>query len=168
MEQHSERSSIIYGLLYIGGLISLKFLLSAPKIGFLSVISFFISVLILFLLYKFAVQNREQNHGGTINFGKAFAFMFKIYFFGSIISAVIMLIYTGFINRDYFASMINDVFKMYENMGIELDDKTYGVIEMFYKPVPMFFMNILSGAITAAFWALIFAGFVKKEKSIFE
>jgi len=168
MEQNSERSSINYGLLYLGGLISLKFLLSAPKIGFLSAISFFISILILFLLYKFAVQNREQNHGGIISFGKAFSFMFKIYFFGSIISAVIMLIYSGFINKDYFASMMNDVLKMYENMGIELDDKTYGVIEVLYKPVPMFFMNILSGAITAAFWAVIFSGFVKKEKSIFE
>jgi len=168
MEQNSERSSIIYGLLYIGGLISLKFLLSAPKIGFLSTISFFISVLILFLLYKFAVQNREQNHGGVISFGKAFAFMFKVYFFCSIISSVIMLIYSGFINKDYFVSMMNDVLKMYENMNIELDDKTYGLIEVFYRPVPMFFMNILSGAITAAFWAVIFAGFVKKEKSIFE
>jgi len=168
MEQNSEKSSVLNGLLYLGGLISLKFLLSAPKIGFLNVIAFFISVLILFLLYKFAIQYRENNRNGVISYGKAFSFMFRIYFYGSIISAFIMLIYTSFINKDYFASLMNDVLKMYETMGITIDDRTYGVIETFYQPIPMFFLNILSGAIAAAFWSLIVAAFVKKEKSIFE
>ncbi len=168
MEQQTEKSSVLYGLLYIGGLLSLKFLLSAPKIGFLSVISFFISVLILFLLYKFAIQYRENLHNGVISYWKAFSFLFKIYFFGSIISALIITIYTAFIKPEFLAGLLNDILTMYESMNINVDDTTYSLIEGFYKPVPMLFINLFSGAVSAAFWALIVAAFVKKEKSIFE
>ena len=106
-------------------------------VGFLSVISFFISVLVLFLLYKFAIQYRENFHNGAISYWKAFSFLFKIYFFGSVISALIISIYTSFIKPDYLASLLNDVLTMYESMNINVDDTTYSLIEGFYKPVPM-------------------------------
>jgi hypothetical protein len=64
--------------------------------------------------------------------------------------------------------MINDVLKMYDAMNFPVDDNMISMVETIYKPAPFALMNVFSSAIVGAFWGLILAAFIKKEKSIFE
>lgn len=154
--------------LIVGGLISLKFVLSASKIGFLVPIAFIISVLSVFALFYFAKRFRDTECAGVISYGYSFRYIFLVYFYGSIVSSLVILLYTNFIDQNFLASMLNDALKMYDAFNIPIDDQAYDAIEMIYKPAPFALLNVFASIFGAAFWGLILAAFVKKDKSIFE
>lgn len=168
MQQTINKSNLINGILFIGGLLSLKFLLGALKIGILSFIAFSISILIIYLLYRFATQYRDNECNKEISYGKAFGFLFSLYFWGSVITSVIILLYTGLINPDFLAGFTNEVLTAYDKLGVKVDDTVITLLEALYQPIPFALLNVFSGALSAAFWGLILAAFVKKEKTIFE
>lgn len=168
MQQNYIKSSLINGILIIGGLLSLKFLLSASKIGVLGLIANIISILIIYLMYRFSTQYRENECNGSISYGKAFGFIFKLYFYGTIISSLIALFYTSVINKDFLPVFLNDILSIYDKMNFPINDSTYKIFEVIYKPIPFALLNISSGIFTATFWGLIWAAFVKKDKGIFE
>jgi len=64
--------------------------------------------------------------------------------------------------------MINEVLKVYDSINFPIDDNVSSLMETIYKPAPFALLNLFSSAIVAAFWGLILAAFVKKDKSIFE
>lgn len=167
MDENTKKTAMLNGLI-IGGLMSLKFLLSTSKIGFLSFFALVVSVGILFYMYRFAVNYRDKDNAGVISYKQAFIFLFQIYFLGSIVLSLIILLYTTFINKEYLETMVNETLKMYETIGFSIDDNTIGLMETAYKPAPFALLNLFSSAFGGAFWALIFAAFIKKEKSIFE
>ena len=168
MQQTINKSSLINGILFIGGLLSLKFLLGALKIGILSFIAFAISILILYLLYRFATQYRDNECNKEISYGKAFGFLFSLYFWGTVISSLITLLYTAFINPDFLTGFTNEVLTAYDKIGIKVDDTVISVLETLYQPIPFALLTVFSGALSGTFWGLIIAALVKKEKSIFE
>jgi hypothetical protein len=167
MNENNKKTAMINGLI-IGGLMSLKFLLGTSTVGFIGFLALIISVGILVLLYRFAVSFRDKENGGTITYKQAFRFLFHVYFYGSIILSLIVLLYTTFINQAYLEGMSNEMLKMYDKINFPIDDNVISLMETMYKPAPFALLNLLSGAIGGAFWALIFAAFIKKEKSIFE
>jgi len=167
MQQNIKNSAMTNGLI-VGGLLSVKFVLSANKIGFLTSIAFIVSVLAVFALFYFAKRFRDTECGGVISYGQSFKYIFLVYFYGSIVSSLVILLYTNFINTDFLASMLNDVLKMYDAIKMPIDDQTYDIVEMIYKPAPFALFNVFASIFGAAFWALILAAFVKKDKSIFE
>lgn len=167
MNENNKKTAMINGLI-IGGLMSLKFLLGTSTVGFIGFLALIISVGILVLLYRFAVSFRDKENGGTITYKQSFRFLFHVYFYGSIILSLIVLLYTTFINQAYLEDMSNEMLKMYDKINFPIDDNVISLMETMYKPAPFALLNLLSGAIGGAFWALIFAAFIKKEKSIFE
>ena len=75
-------------------------------------------------------------------------------------------IYTSFIDTNFLGMTLEMVLKMYDSMKITLDDKMSKFFETIYKPSTYSFVNIFISIIKAAFWGLILAAFVKKEKRI--
>lgn len=167
MEQSMKKTAMTNGLI-IGGLLSLKFLLSTINSGFISIITFSISIFIIFALYRFATRYRDNECEGIINYSRAFSFIFQVYFYGSIVSSLVMLIYASYINKEYLDAMINAVLKVYDSINFPVDDNVSGLMETIYKPAPFALLNLFSSAIVAAFWGLVLAAFVKKDKNIFE
>ena len=164
MANNSSNSALVSGFMYVGGLLALRFLISVMQISWLSILSFAILVLIVYLLYKVTATYRDENCDGVISYGNAFWFIFRVYFIGSVISAIIMFIYFNFINQGFLTETLDSVMEMYEKFNVPVD---YDMIEGFFKPLPYVLINLFGSIFSSAFWAAIIAAFVKKNKSIF-
>jgi hypothetical protein len=167
MQSSITKSAMINGLI-IGFLLSLKFIFSTQKISILVSLGLVISVSIIFILYRMSIRFRNEEFDGIISYGKAFSYILQVYFFGSIISSLVMFIYTAYINQAYLEMYLNTVMKIYHDIKFPIDDKNYNIMESIFKPAPFALSNIFSSIFTGAFWGLILAAFVKKEKNIFE
>lgn len=167
MQPNITKSAMLNGL-YMGLLLSLKFIFSSQKLNLFGIIALFISIFIVFLLYRKSIHFRDTECDGVIKYGQAFSYIFLIYFFGSIISSFVALIYTSMIDTNLLNTMLNFSLKMYESFKFTIDDKTYKMYETIYKPAPFALLNIVASMFTGAFWGLILAAFVKKDKGIFE
>ena len=146
----------------------MKFIFSTQKSGMLSYLAFAISISIIVLLYRMAIRFRENEGGGSIEYGQAFSFIFRIYLYGAIISSLVMLIYTKFIDTVLLDMLLDQNLKMYETFKLKVDDSLYNTFNNIYKPAPYALVNVFGSTIVGTFWGLILAAFVKKEKSIFD
>ena len=167
MESKVSKSAMINGLI-VGLLLSLKFLLSAQKFSFAGFLSLAVSIYIVLVLFRLAISFRNKELEGFISYKYAFRYVFQIYFYGSIISSLVILIYTSYINHEYLDNLLTDTLKMYQLIKFPMDDQKTKILETFFTPAPFSLANIFSGIIGGAFWGLILAAFVKKEKNIFE
>lgn len=166
MMENFNKSAMQNGLI-AGALIALKFLFTAIKIPVLSSLSIFISIGIVVFLFYAAKRFRISEHADALTFGEAFSYVFRVYFYGAVVGSLVMLIYT-LLNVDFLAVLLNDSLLLYDKFNIPIDDKTYDLLNSIFKPAPYALFNLFGSAIVAAFWGLILAIFLKKEKSIFE
>jgi hypothetical protein len=166
--QRNIIKSALHNFHFIGLLLSLKFILSAQKNSAIASLSLFVSISIIFVLYRMAVHFRESEYGGTIKYSQALRYVFLIYFFASIVSSIVIFIYTNFIDKFFLDLTLDYLMKMYDGFKYPIDDKTYEVFQAIYKPLPYSLLNLLMSIISGGFWGLVLAGFVKKDKNIFE
>ncbi len=115
-----------------------------------------------------ALAYREKELNSIIDYKKAFNYIFQLYFFGSIISSSVMLVYTAYLSPSYLDFYLGETMKFYQILKIPVDDITYNFLEKIFKPAPFALGNLFSSTIVGTFWGLILATFVKKEKNIFE
>lgn len=153
--------------LIIGLFISVKFIFSSLKYNIFTFLALFVSISIIIILYRMVIHFRDTECEGTIKYSHAFSYIFLVYFYGSILSSFIILIYTRFIDTNLLSTMLDTLMKLYDSFKFPIDDKTYTFLQTVYKPEPYSLLNIFSSIFSGAFWGLILAGFVKKEKSIF-
>lgn len=167
MQSTLTKSAMINGLV-IGLFLSLKFLLSTQESTLLVSLGLVISVLIIFILFRNAIKFRDVEFDGIISYGKAFSYILQVYFYGSIISSLVMFIYTSYFDQVYLEMYLDKVMKFYHDINYQIDDRNYKIMESIFKPAPFALTNIFSSIFAGAFWGLILAAFVKKEKNIFE
>ncbi|MDD4993063.1 MAG: DUF4199 domain-containing protein [Paludibacter sp.] len=166
--QRNITKSALHNFHFVGLLLSLKFILSAQKNGAIASLSLFVSISIIFVLYRMAIHFRETEYGGIMKYGQVFRYVFLIYFFASIVSSIVIFIYTNFIDKFFLDLTLDALMKMYDGFKYPIDDKTYEAFQAIYKPLPYASLNVFMSIISGGFWGLILAGFIKKEKSIFE
>jgi hypothetical protein len=166
MDQNSNKSAMQNGLI-VGAMIAVKFLITALKIPVLSSFSVFLSIGIIVFLYIATKKFRDAQTDQSMTYNQAFGYIFRVYIYGSVIGSLVMLFY-ALLNADFLGVMLNDTLMIYEKMNINIDDKTYDILNAVFKPAPYALFNIFGSALVAAFWSLILALFLKKEKSIFE
>ncbi len=166
MDQNSNKSAIQNGLI-VGAMIAVKFLITALKIPVLSSFSVFLSIGIIVFLYLATKKFRDAQTDQSMTYNQAFGYIFRVYIYGAVIGSLVMLIY-ALLNADFLGVMLNDTLMIYEKMNINIDDKTYDILNAVFKPAPYALFNVFGSVIVAAFWSLILALFLKKEKSIFE
>lgn len=166
MEQKANKSAMQNGLI-AGALISISFLLSASKIAILSSFTILISIGIVYFMFWATKRFRDTENAGFLSFGQAFSYVFRVYIYGALIGALVMLAYAS-INDKFLGLMLNDTLMLYDKMDIPIDESVYDVLEMLLKPAPYALVNLLGKCIVGLFWGLVLAAFLKKEKSIFE
>ena len=167
MESKVSKSAMTNGLI-VGLLLSVKFLLSAQKFSFATYLSLVVSIYIVLVLFRLAISFRNKELDGIISYKYSFRYIFQIYFYGSIISSFVIFIYTSYFNHEYLDFLFNETLKMYQAIKFPMDDQKTKFLETFCTPAPYSIANILISIIIGAFWGLILAAFVKKEKNIFE
>lgn len=163
-----KQSRLVNGILLIGGLLSIKFLFSTFQNPILSTLSLTASIAIIYFLYRTTALYRDHDCDGKISFGSAFYFSFRLYAFGAFISSFIIFIYTGFINKDYLELFVDQIFKTYEALGVKINDDMYKYMQIVFKPSSFAMINIITSLFVSAFWSLIIAAIVKKDKNVFE
>ena len=170
MQKKIAKSAMQNGLI-MGGLLSLKFLFSTQKNELLLFLSLALSALIIVVLYTTAIRFRKNECDGAIQYGQAFSYIFKIYIYGSIIASLVILIYTKFIDPAFLETLLNQslIFskKLSELLNIKTDESAINITTAFYKPASFALVNIFMSIIAGAFWGVILAAFVKKDKDIF-
>ncbi|HLP05132.1 MAG TPA: DUF4199 domain-containing protein [Paludibacter sp.] len=166
MQRNMIKSTMQSGLT-IGFLLSLKFLLSTSNNQFISLLALCVSILVIVALYQLTARSRKNEFGGTMTYWQAFGYVFQSYFFGTIISSLVILTYMS-LNPAYLEMLLDTTLKMYDRIKLPLDPSTYDTAKTFYKPAPYALIVLFSSTLVGTFWALILATFLKKEKSIFE
>jgi hypothetical protein len=167
MANNSKNSLLINGLLYIGGLLSLNFVLSTFQFPMSGLISWLITAFTVFTLYKLGVSYRENICEGYLSFGAAFVFLFQIYIYGAVIQSLILFVYSSFINADYLLILMDNIMELYENMKIDIPKEWYSLLESIYRPLPYALLQLSGSVIAAAFWSLTVSLIVKKPKPMF-
>ena len=114
------------------------------------------------------VKLRDEEFDGVLSFGKAFRHILHVYFYGSIISSLVIFIYSSFINPQFMDVLFQSVLKLYHYFKFPIDENNYKVLENIFKPATYAIWNIIGSIIIGSFWGLILAGLAKKEKNIFE
>lgn len=165
--QPNIAKSALYNFHFIGLLLSVKFILLAQKYEFLSTLALFVSILIIFMLNRMVIHFRENECGGTIKFKQAFGYIFFVYLFGSVISSIVLFVFTSFIDTHYLSLTLDVLMKMYDSYKFPVDNNTYTILKSIYNPFPFALLNIFASAFIGAFWGLILAVVVKKERNIF-
>ena len=148
---------------FIGLLLSAKFILSTQRYEILAMIAIFISVMVIFMLFRTSLHFRETECEGFISYWKAFRYIFLIYLFASVVMSIVVLIYTSLIDTQFLSYQLDSMLKVYESINYSIDDNTYKAIQITNTPVPFAILNIFANAIVGAFWALLMAFFVRKE-----
>lgn len=161
MNKEIKNSAKANGLI-IGTLLSIKFLLSASDNYFLLAIASILSFTIIVIIYGFAIKFRDTQNGGKFEFGEAYGYIFQTYFYGTILSSLVILIYCQFFDQLFLQNQITLSLANYEKMNIQIDNEAKTVLISLFKPAFYSFGNIIAGAIIGAFWALILAYFAKK------
>jgi len=161
------RKSAMQNGLIIGLLLSLEFIFSTQKNFFLGSLSLVISIYIVILMYKLSINFRESEYSGSISYWKAASYVFQIYYFGLILLFLIVFFYTSRIDTSYLKLIEESTLKLYQSRGFKFNDMELKILDKFCEPLVFTSIKIFFGLLLGAFWALILAAFVKKEKSIF-
>lgn len=155
-----------YGLI-LGALFSLNFLFSTAQNSTLGLLSYVIWAAILYLTYRFATHYRDTECQGSITFGKSLSYILLLYFFGSLLSAVVKIVYLQFINPTYLTDIMAQTLTLIEGMGMTVTDEMVATTETMLKPVYFSLQYIWVNLLGGFFVGIIMAALVKKEPNPF-
>lgn len=154
--------------LILGVLFTTNFFLANPAVPLLGLLSYAMKGFILYLTYKYTVKFRDNNRAGAISFGQAGTFVFLMFFFASLISALVKLVYVKYINTDFLSNMFNQSMMAIEKILPNVSEETYEMMEEMLQPINYtmmsMFVNLFWGVIISVIIALI----VKKTVNPFQ
>lgn len=161
--------------LILGIIFSANFLLNVSEIGLLGILTLFIPFLILWMTYRYLVKYRDTDCNGAISYTHGLLYTILLFFFASLISAVVKFVYFRFINTEILKEEFNKSMENYERMAEMMQgrfpmdmDRAYESMEILSDPLNYTLLMIWANVFIAFFIGLILARIVKKEKSIFD
>jgi|GEM_PF-197931 len=167
MEANITKPTMRSGLI-LGGLFSVNFLLTIPSNVITNLLNWVVIAVIVVATLRLSKEYRDKELEGFISYGKSFLFIILSFFYASLISAFVKIIYFQFINPDYLAEIYNRTMLMMEQIGFPITDDMEKNLSSMLKPVPYSLLSIIGNMFYGLILGLIMAAFVKKEKSIFE
>ncbi|MFA6581314.1 MAG: DUF4199 domain-containing protein [Paludibacter sp.] len=167
MQRSFVKSAMNSGLI-MGVIFSVNFLLSVSRITALMLITYVIAIFIVITMYRMAVRFRDTECEGSITYGRAFLYILSTFFYAALISTVVKYIYFQFINPSYLETMFQESMKLMEKLKLPMTSVSADQMESMLKPVNYSFIYIWMNIIFGGLVGLMMAGFIKKEKSIFD
>lgn len=167
MQSNLMNSTMRNGLI-LGILFSINFLMSTANNVFLGLLSYVVVGFIAYLIYFYTAKYRDKDCGGAITYSHALMYIILLFIFGSLISAIVKLIFFKFINPNFLPEMLNKSMTIMEQMLPSVPESTYDEVEKIMSPgyytLISFWMNIILGF----FVGLVVAAIVKKNKNPFD
>lgn len=167
MQSNLMNSSMRNGLI-LGILFSINFLMSTANNVFLGLLSYVVVGFIAYLIYRYTAKFRDKDCDGAITYSHALMYIILLFVFGSLISAIVKLIFFKFINPNFLPDMINKSMTVMEQILPSVPESTYEEVEKIMSPgyytLISFWMNIILGFVVG----LVVAAIVKKDKNPFD
>ncbi len=154
--------------LILGVLFSANFLLSVSGITVLALLTYVILGLIIYFTYRYTVNYRDNELGGTIRFSRAFLFVVMLYTFATIISSFVKYFFLRFSNTDFLNNMYNQNIQTLEQFLPSITDEMYEAMEMLTTPQGYTMMAAWTNIIMAVIVGLIIAAIVKRDPNPFD
>lgn len=168
MKSEALKHAMYYGLI-IGGALILRFLLGLiPSPAINTFFSLLTMVIMVWLTYKFSIDCRDKIFDGVWGYGRAFWYILRLAFYGSLICSIFVLIYS-FIFPSFLSGMIETVQSTLEQLadsGLyteEMVEEMNFSITSLLTPQSYSAMMLISNLFCGFITGLIMAAIVKED-----
>ncbi len=150
----------------IGACFAANFLLSASGIAALSVLTYLLEAVILVLSWRVTRSYRDTECGGVMSFGQVWWYITLLFFFASLIGAIVKWGYMKWINTGYLDDLFSQTMLLLEQMKVELPEAAVEQVEAMMTPTQFAMQSIFSDTLLGALLGLIYAPFLKSKKPL--
>ena len=162
MNRHAMNFGAIMGLVF-----SINFLVTTVK-G-LAFLQYGFVVVIIYLVYRFAVHCRENVMDGVMSYGAALWYVMQLFMYGSMISALVHYVFYMYIKPDFLENQLNETMQVLQgtSMAEMITGDVYQQIMESMTPLNTSLQAIWVNLILGLLLGLVVAGVVKKAESPF-
>ena len=161
--------------LFMGLLFSVNFLFSSSRNVTLMLLTYVVMAFIIWGTYRMTRQFRDKEQGGYISYWRAVYYVILLFFFSSIISALVKIGYTSYINTEYLPQLFEEGIRqiennraLFESLNIPIGEEYIDQLEQQYRPVPYAFQTIWVNILSGTILGLITGGIVRHKKGLFD
>ncbi len=155
------RHAMKYGLVMGSAIIVLFVCMTIPH-ALTTLLTPILMGFIVWLTYRFAVHFRETESNGQITYSQAFSYILLLFFFASLVAAVLRYGYLSFLNTSYLTNTFNQAMLLYEQMQIDMPTEVVDEMRRIMVPTRFTMQFIMVDCMSGLFLALFLAIFVRK------
>ena len=161
--------AMLYGL-ELGIFFGLNFIVEAKAQdnGWMSVLSWLLTIYIIYGVFRSAFNYRVTECDGEITFGQSFRYIMYLFFFASIVAAAVRVIYLKWFDTEFLDRMITQTRQVLQQLRITAADRAMAEENLLaiLKPVRFSLYYIVYDMLMGVFAALILSPLVKKKLPI--
>lgn len=155
--------------LILGILFSINFFLSVLGTNILlGLLSYVLLALIIYLTYRYSVKFRDIDNDGTIKLGQSVLFVFLMFFFASLISALAKYVFLKYINPDFLLDITNQTLTVMEQIFPSVPEDAYNIVDDLTSPINYTIINMIQNLFYGYILGLIIGLMIKKDKNPFQ
>lgn len=148
----------------LGLVFSANFLLSVSNSSFVQLITYFLLAFILIFTWRSAKSFRDKESEGQISFYRCFSYIFLLFFFASLISAAVKLVYLNFINTNYLPQLVEQTKKVMEQLKIEIPQNSADFFSIILNPSQFIMQTVMADTMLGAIIGVLYAPFIKRTQ----
>jgi hypothetical protein len=158
MNRHVMNFGAIMGLVF-----SINFLITTVKS--LAFLQYGFVVVIIYLVYRFAVHCRENVMDGVMSYGSVLWYVMQLFMYGSMISAFVRYVFYMYIRPDFLQNQLNETMQALQStpMADVITGDVYQQTVEMMTPLNMALQAIWLNLILGLLLGLVVAAIVKKQ-----
>lgn len=161
--------AMVYGL-EMGIFFGLNFILSAKAqdSAWLNILSWLLTIYIIYGVFRSAFNYRMTECDGEITFGQSFKYIMYLFFFASIVAALIRIVYLKWFDTEFLSRMLTQSRLVLQQFRLSASDlaTTEDSIMSLLRPVRFSLYYIIYDMLMGLLTALILSPLVKKKINI--
>ena len=162
MNRHVMNFGAIMGLVF-----SINFLITTVKS--LAFLQYGFVVVIIYLVYRFAVHCRENVMDGVMSYGSVLWYVMQLFMYGSMISAFVRYVFYMYIRPDFLGNQLNETMQALQGtpMAEMISGDVYQQTIEMMTPLNMALQSIWVNLILGLLLGLVMAGVVRRAENPF-
>lgn len=148
--------------LALGGCFVVNFLMSVSGIMVLSVLTWVLDIVILWLIYRFACNYRDTECGGAIRYGQVFVYVWLLVFFAALIAGAVKFLYLQFLAPDYLSNLYSQLMIMFEESGLSLPNGFAEQFQAMMQPIQYTFQSITMDCLLGCMVGVIYGFCIRR------
>ena len=150
--------------LTLGVAFGLNFILNSAGTIITTLLSYLLILLILYMTYAYTCHYRDNAREGQISYLQSLAYIITLYFYASIISAFIKVIYLQWINTDLIGNILNESVTLLEQFEFSDIDQYKQQMTQMLTPINFSIHFIWFDTFIGLIVGLIMSAFTSKNK----